>query len=106
MAWTVAALSNPMYRDGGCPGFCVKAESEISNSQSAISIYPNPAHDKFVVSSSEFADRVIIYDMTGREVFIEQLRTTNHELQTTHVSPPAYPAHRIARTTARRGVAC
>lgn len=37
------------------------------------SIYPNPAHHKFVVESSEFVDSIAIYDMTGRIVHEQTL---------------------------------
>jgi hypothetical protein len=61
------------------------ASNEIKN----LIIYPNPAHTKLVVKSSEFMDGITIYDMTGREVFANRLRTTNYELQTAF-SPGVY----------------
>ena len=51
----------------------------MEEAESVFTLSPNPAHDEFVVESSKFIDQIIIYDLTGREMYQQ---TLNSKLET------------------------
>lgn len=58
---------------------------------SAISIYPNPSNGKFTIEASQLMDKVLIYEVTGRIVYVQsQLNTNRIDLDLSKEHPGVY----------------
>jgi hypothetical protein len=73
--------------EGGCDS--VVSVTEVISVEKMISVHPNPASDKIIVSTElEGNYSLLLYDYTGRMVLEHQL--TNHEIDINHLKEGFY----------------
>ncbi len=60
--------------------------------ENIFSIYPNPVEDEMIVSVIDkmVGGEYTIYDVTGRKVFIDHIRSTSSRIQLSHLHPGIY----------------
>jgi len=86
-----AILYPSTYCDGSPANEVCIAQVDEINGMESVSMYPNPAHDKVVLSSTELKiTSCTIFDILGREVFKSTINESMAELTLSHLDAGNY----------------
>jgi hypothetical protein len=95
-------LSDPDLDNNIASSWTAESDENISDSvlpvKQVIKIYPVPADDYVKIAASQVIDRLEVFDMQGRIIISENIGSTTHELNVSHLPKGAYVIRIISKT--------
>ena len=96
---TVSELTVTLTVDNGAG--CVDTKTHtfnvsfnsIDELSTELQVYPNPADDQLLVRSNQVIDQCIVYDLTGKAVYAQNVNAHSAVLSVEHLSAGAYVVH-------------
>jgi uncharacterized repeat protein (TIGR01451 family) len=88
--WNPAIVTNTTFNINAYLGVDEKAVIDVN-------VYPNPAENVLHVVSNQWVDKLIVLDLTGKEIFSKDMNNVSTELDLTDLSAGTYMLQLISK---------